>query len=151
MRVKQVANYLRSWDIFGHPVSVHYKGEDTFKTMFGFFVTTAVFGLIISNFVTLSTAFMDGSKQEEKSNSQVYDRHGSPVYNLTESGLHIVLYPFVEDKNKETDEVSYRPLTNKVGRYFIEQYTPCDVDLPQEDYDKCRSSSKPYQKQTYFF
>ena len=112
MRVKQVTNFLRSWDIFGHPVTVHYRGEDTFKTLFGFFVTTAVFGLIISNFITLGTAFMDGSKQEEKSNSQVYDRHGSPVYNLTESGLHLVIYPFVEDKNKETDEVSYRSLTS---------------------------------------
>ena len=92
MRFERIGNYLRSWDIFGHKVTVNHKGEDSYKTMLGFIISATVFGLIVSNFVTLSVGFMDGSRQEEKSNSQLYDRHNSPVYNLTESGIRVAIY-----------------------------------------------------------
>ena len=36
------------FDIFGHPVTVFYKGSDTYKTKLGFLCTFGVFMLTIS-------------------------------------------------------------------------------------------------------
>ena len=75
-------------------MSVHHKGETAYKTLLGFLVTVGVFGLIVFNFINLFTGFLDGSKHEEKSNFQVYDRHNSPVYTLTENGIHMALFAY---------------------------------------------------------
>ena len=99
--LKKFTAYLRSWDIFGHKVSVHHKGETSYKTSLGFVVSTVVFGLIIANLINLTTAFMDDSRLEEKSNFQVYDRHESPSFNLTENGIRMVFYMYVEDETYE--------------------------------------------------
>ena len=103
MSVSKVVDYLRSWDIFGHQVSVHHKGESSYKTLLGFFVSVCVFGLIISNFINIMTGFLDNSKHTEQSNFQVYDRHFSPSYNLTENGVNIALYAFISDTDRDNN------------------------------------------------
>ena len=104
MSVNQVVDYLRSWDFFGHQLSVTHKGESSYKTLLGFFVSVCVMGLIISNFTNLLTGFLDNSKHTEQSNFQVYDRHSSPTYNLTENGVNIALYAYqsITDRDANT-------------------------------------------------
>ena len=62
MRIKQFGEFLRSWDIFGHQISLHHKGDGSYKTILGFFISAVVFSLIVSNLVTLTVAFADGSR-----------------------------------------------------------------------------------------
>ena len=52
------------FDIFGHPVGVNYKGEDTYKTRVGAFCTAGMYVLTILSLNTLIAAFNDNSKLE---------------------------------------------------------------------------------------
>lgn len=52
-------------DMFGHAISVNYRGSDVYRTKLGAFVTLATYILMVINTLTLVTAFNDGSKQEE--------------------------------------------------------------------------------------
>ena len=54
--------FLMQFDAFGHPITVHYAGEDRFRTRLGAFVSIAVFCLILFNFINLATVFMNGSR-----------------------------------------------------------------------------------------
>ena len=74
------------------------------------------------------TGFLDNSKLEEKSNFQVYDRHKSDVYNLTENGVHMALYSYTFHKDKEAGTITYKPLTPDIGRYTVKQAYPCPKD-----------------------
>ena len=56
------SKFIKRFDIFGHPITVHYDGEDKYKTLLGAFFSVAVLTLILFNFVNLATVFMDGSR-----------------------------------------------------------------------------------------
>ena len=84
--------FVMKFDIFGHPITVNFKGDDTYKTRLGVFFTFSIMFLIIFNFINLSTAFVDGSRQEDKTNVNLYDRHESPEYNLMEIDIEMALF-----------------------------------------------------------
>ena len=86
------SQFLTSLDIFGHPITVNFRGEGTFKTRLGAFMTLCVFALMIFNLVNLSAAFIDGSKLEEKTNITLYDRYDSPKLDLQQNGIELSLY-----------------------------------------------------------
>ena len=48
-------------DIYGHKISVNYRGGDAFQTKLGGLVSLATFVLIIINSVNLVTQFVDRS------------------------------------------------------------------------------------------
>ena len=52
-KAKKLLNKIVEKDIFGHPIGVHYRGSDTFKTFLGSLCTLASYVLIIVYFVTL--------------------------------------------------------------------------------------------------
>ena len=56
------SKFMTSFDLFGHPITVHYAGDDKYKTRLGAFMSIAVFSLILFNFINLSTVYMDGSR-----------------------------------------------------------------------------------------
>ena len=56
------SKFMMRFDIFGHPISVHFKGEETYKTRLGVFVSICVLAFMTFNFVNLVTVFMDGSR-----------------------------------------------------------------------------------------
>ena len=62
--MERFSDFIKSFDIFGHPVGVNYKGEDTFKTRFGAFCTIAMYVLTVLSLTTLTTAFSNNSKLE---------------------------------------------------------------------------------------
>lgn len=100
--MQKLGDFIRSYDIFGHKISVHLKGDDSFKSLVGSIASTIVFALILSNLVNLCSAFMDGSRQEEKSIFQVYERQGSPSYSLAAQNFRIT--PFVSFEKSEWPE-----------------------------------------------
>ena len=71
---KRLLELLKNQDVFGHPISINYKGSDTYKTKLGAFVTLLTYALIIYNTVTLTEAFFNHSKQDEKSQIERFDR-----------------------------------------------------------------------------
>ena len=52
---------LKRLDIYGHKISVNYRGKDAFKTKLGGLVSLATYVLIIINTVQLITKFIDRS------------------------------------------------------------------------------------------
>ena len=52
-------------DIYGHPIGVNYKGSDTYQTKLGAFFTLAAYVLVIFNFIAVSVAFREGTRQDE--------------------------------------------------------------------------------------
>lgn len=57
--------FLVDQDIFGHPITVNYRGSDTYKTRLGAFCTLATLVLVLINMGTLIVQFNDGSNQKE--------------------------------------------------------------------------------------
>ena len=62
---KGVEQFLVGRDIFGHVIGVNYRGSGTYKTRLGAFCTFSTLILTFFYFVTLITAFIDGSNQGE--------------------------------------------------------------------------------------
>ena len=62
---KYFAN-MKGCDMFGHPISVNYKGSDHYPTFVGTFVSIVIMVLMAINFITLTSEFMTGRKQDEK-------------------------------------------------------------------------------------
>ena len=91
----KIDSLFKSIDIFGHPISVNYRGEDTFKTRLGAFFTIVVYTLMIFNLVQLSIAYVDGSKQEEKNRVQLFDRNQAGPFNLAENHFEVRILPNV--------------------------------------------------------
>ena len=65
-----LGQWLLKQDVFGHAVHVNFRGGSTYQTKLGAFCTLAMYVLTIVNTVTLFQAFLDNSKQEEKSSVQ---------------------------------------------------------------------------------
>ena len=86
-----ISNFLVSQDIFGHPISVHYKGSDTYQTRLGSFVTIIAYTLMIVNLLTLTIAFVDHSNQEEKIQATKFDRFFSDPYYMSDYNVTITL------------------------------------------------------------
>ena len=78
-------DFLRERDIYGQPVSINYNGSDVFKTKIGAMVSLLTYTLIIFNLVNLTRSFMDGSKQEETTNTIIIDRFKEDSFNLQEN------------------------------------------------------------------
>ena len=83
---------MRKLDMFGHKITVNHKGEDSYKTLAGFFFTVPIVALMLFNFANLASDFMDGSRLEEKSDFKLYDRFVSPEYNIASNGVQITIF-----------------------------------------------------------
>lgn len=84
MVVKWLARQLTELDIFGHKISVHYKGSETFKTKFGGAMTLVAYVLIIVQTSNLFSGFVSNSAQTEKFVSIKSDLQGQSDFGLEE-------------------------------------------------------------------
>ena len=66
MVIAAVCSLLQRLDIFGHRIGVHYRGEDTYKTIFGGLLTLATYILVSLHTFNLVSSFLDYSAQTEK-------------------------------------------------------------------------------------
>jgi len=44
---KNVLEYIKSWDQFGHPINLQLGGEDTYKTLYG-----SIFSILLALYMT---------------------------------------------------------------------------------------------------
>ena len=112
---------LMQLDVFGHPISVHYAGEDRYRTRLGALISLCVFSLILFNFVNLATVFLDGSRQEEKTNVLSFDRHGSLDYKLADYGIDLVIYSASRGALNGSRDRIYPALDPTIGKYQVVQ------------------------------
>ena len=77
-------DYIVSQDIFGFQFKIKYQGDDSFKTKLGALCTFITFAALIFNFYVLSSAFADGSNQEEKSRFKIFDRFTAPPFKFSD-------------------------------------------------------------------
>ena len=57
-----LAQRLMSQDIFGAPISVHFRGSQSYQTRLGAVCTIATFILALVNTINLTQDFLDHSK-----------------------------------------------------------------------------------------
>ena len=57
--------FLKGLDIYGYSVGVHYRGDSSFKTVFGAMISLFSFILIIMNTVKLARDFVTKNEQKE--------------------------------------------------------------------------------------
>ena len=80
------------WDVYGHPVGVHYKGSDTYKTKLGAFCTLVAYALMFFNLTVLIVAYMDESKRDEKYLESLLDRFKSDKFNFQDQNMELTLF-----------------------------------------------------------
>ena len=91
MVIATVCSLLQRLDIFGHRIGVNYKGKDTYQTYLGSICTLAVYVLILINFLQLSIAYHDGSRQTEKEFTTTIDPLNREVVKFSESNIEMFL------------------------------------------------------------
>ena len=69
----KIEDFLVGQDAYGQAVSINYRGSDSFKTRLGALCTLITTVMMLFNFGTLMTAYREGSKQEEKSQTLQFD------------------------------------------------------------------------------
>ena len=77
------------FDIYGHPVGVHFKGSGAYKTKLGAFLTLATYTLILFNLGSLVVAFFNSSKQVENVQESFIDGFNAGPYALGENSFEI--------------------------------------------------------------
>ena len=87
----RLSDFIVSFDIFGHPVGVNYKGEDTFKTRVGAFCTIAMYVLTVLSLTSLITAFADNSKLETSTQRFTFDPFFEPAFSFSENQAEIAI------------------------------------------------------------
>ena len=109
--MKRFSDCIVNFDIFGHPVGVNFKGEDTFKTRVSAFCTVEMYMLTIFSLTTLITAFNDNSKLEVSVLRSTYDPFLEPAFSFSENLAEIKIL-----LHSETGK-SLTPSIGKVSLY----------------------------------
>ena len=87
--LKKFENYLISYDRWGKAITVNYKGSGVYKTRLGALLSISSYILLIIFTVNLFTAFIDGSKQTETTQTLKYDTFGGEPRKLSDMGFGV--------------------------------------------------------------
>ena len=82
---------LQSLDIYGHSISVLYKGEDSYKTRLGGLVTLVTYILGLINFYNLAVQFIDKSAQKEVTRTVTVDTLDMEPLSLSEQNFKFLI------------------------------------------------------------
>ena len=96
MSLKRLEEIVIGQDMYGHVIGVHYKGNGSYQTKLGAFVTLTTYILMTVNLVTLLMAFNDGSNQDEKFQGKKIDRFASDsdVVKLNENEYTFAMFVY---------------------------------------------------------
>ena len=109
-------NFLKWFDIYGHQISVNYKGDGMFKTNFGGLLSLATIVLIIVNTVSLTTQFVDRTAQKENQrtlNTELFDQE--PMH-LSDNQFDVLIS--VQNINGTLIE-----LPSNIGQWYISKFS----------------------------
>ena len=85
----KVTKLLVDQDIYGYPVRVNYKGDDSYKTRIGAFCTLITYSLMVLNILVATQGFINFTRQEEKSRTATVDKFFTPAFYLDEYNFSI--------------------------------------------------------------
>ena len=88
--------FVKGFDIYGHQVGVHYRGDSSFKTGVGAFLTFLSFILISLNTLDLFVSFITKIDQKESVRTLRESLHNVDPQNLRENNFDIILATSVE-------------------------------------------------------
>ena len=111
--MKNLKEFVLDQDIYGHPISVHFKGKNTYNTWLGVLCTLMVNAIVFKSFLVLGGGFIDGSRQDEKVNTEKYDRFDSEAMNLEDMGVKFYVFPSlyrVEYDEWNSEKYNFEPL-----------------------------------------
>jgi hypothetical protein len=83
----RLMDFLVDLDFYGQPITINYKGSDSYKTKFGSFCSLCTYALILFNLLSLLRGFTDGSKQSEATQLTNFDRFEAGQFNFDEQQL----------------------------------------------------------------
>ena len=126
------SDFIVSFDIFGHPVGVNYKGEDTFKTRLGAFCTVSMYVLTILSLTTLITAFNDNSKLETSTQQSTYDPFLEPAFSFSEYQAEITVLLRSHGS----------PMRPDIGKVSLYQIKGCSTETIAYNQKACKESGK---------
>ena len=72
--MRKLAEKFRGLDIYGHRVTLHYKGEDSYKTYFGALCTIISSIIILFYFLTIVKATIEGTNKNHLTTDVFLDR-----------------------------------------------------------------------------
>ena len=82
MAKSSFVKFLVNRDVFGQPITVLYKGSQTYKTKIGALCTVLVTVLVLVNTVMLAEGYISQSRQAENGQVISYDRFGAGKFYL---------------------------------------------------------------------
>ena len=106
MAGSKIGKFFTSLDIFGHPIGVRYKGKETFQTQLGALCTLIAYILMAFNCYTMTSQFLDNSKQVEKVQRILRDPYDTPSYSLSDHNFTISL-------------ITSKPIDPRYGEFFV--------------------------------
>ena len=122
--MKKVIESFKSIDMYGHPIGVHYKGDDAYRTKLGSFVTLITVGLVLTYSGIRVGQLNTRSNQNETNQTIKLDLDNSGEVNLKENKFNIA---FGLLKSGRT----YFELPENIGR-FIPLHYAFDGFTPRE-------------------
>lgn len=119
-------------DSYGHPITVHFEGETTYKTWLGLICTLIVNAIFFETLLVLGRAFFNNSRQLDKSFVHKVDGHQSATYYLADNGISFVIFPYsyelLYDDEGEFVGKTFEGLDHKYGKFQLSQYQTCPKD-----------------------
>ena len=82
-----IARLMKGLDIYGHPVTITYKGNSSYNTLLGGFLSLATFMLVAANTVQLVTDFFTYENQQEDFRVVNLSNLEMPEMNLKDNGM----------------------------------------------------------------
>lgn len=124
-------NFFVSFDIFGHPVGVNYKGEDTFKTRVGAFCTLAMYVVTFVSLIAMITAFNNNSKMETSTQQSQFDPYEEPAFGFEEYQAELGM--MIQTSTT---------LPPDIGKVSMYQIKGCRKDELAEDSTACKEDGR---------
>ena len=83
---------FKSIDIYGHSIGVHYRGDSSYRTSLGSFVTLITVALVMSYTTIKVTEMVGRTSQNERTRSLKVDLNESGQINLAENNFNFGFY-----------------------------------------------------------
>ena len=88
-RTSKYFSSMKSCDMFSHPISVNYKGTNSYPTLTGTFVSLILIILMAINFVVLTSEFVTGGNNNFNTSFEQFNRHASDKYYFKDQDFEI--------------------------------------------------------------
>ena len=94
--MSKVGAWFESWDIFGHPIVMNYRGKKTYQTKVGALCTFMVYALSLFNLSMLVIAFKENTRMETAVQKKTFEPFNEPAFSLAEHRTTIAMQQITE-------------------------------------------------------